>query len=46
MRWAGHVAHRGGEKIFILGLVRQHKKKKEKHIEGPHTDGRMMLKWI
>ena len=36
----------GGEKIFALGLVRQRKKEKKKYMEGPRTDGRMILNWI
>ena len=37
---------RRGGKIFVLGSVRQRKKKKEKNMEAPHTDGTMILKWI
>ena len=39
MRWAGHVAHMGGEERVLVGNLRE-----RDHFEDPSIDGRIILR--
>jgi len=45
MRWAGHVAHMGGEERCRQGFGGETLGETD-HLEDPGADGRIILRWI